>query len=236
MLCDKTRGARQSESEELEDFENCMEYLNPSSPKVAALYDAVRALSREGSDLTQLKVSDIAARAGIGKGTVYDYFKSREELIVKAVLHTIYQYICMMEKRIQETTGFRQKVYVVLDILFEQNEENQNFFQYLMPFFYDIGSVSIRFREEFEKCTFNVKWFGKIGKILFGAAVEEGLFEGKVSFFYVQTALLNMILNYAIFRKQSNCKEWGLQLSDEEVKQRLYENFVYGLRESGTVE
>ena len=41
-------------------------------------------LVNEGQDLTKLKVGDITAKAGIGKGTAYEYFSSKEEIVEKA--------------------------------------------------------------------------------------------------------------------------------------------------------
>ena len=47
-------------------------------PKVKAVYQAVIALFAEGADLNSLTVAEIAEKAGIGKGTVYEYFKNNE--------------------------------------------------------------------------------------------------------------------------------------------------------------
>ena len=55
--------------------------------KVAALYQAVLELIEEGADIAELKVSDITKKAGIGKGTAYDYFDTREEIIAYALLY-----------------------------------------------------------------------------------------------------------------------------------------------------
>ena len=49
--------------------------------KKAAVFRAVLKLLRQGRPLGDLKVSEIAEAAGIGKGTVYEYFPSREELL-----------------------------------------------------------------------------------------------------------------------------------------------------------
>lgn len=46
--------------------------------KKAAVFRAVLKLLRQGRPLGDLKVSEIAEAAGIGKGTVYEYFPSRE--------------------------------------------------------------------------------------------------------------------------------------------------------------
>ena len=44
--------------------------------KVLALYQAVIEFINEGCDINTLKVADITGRAGIGKGTAYEYFSS----------------------------------------------------------------------------------------------------------------------------------------------------------------
>ena len=55
------------------------------SPKVEALYKAVMALLLEGREVRKMKVSEITEKAGIGKGTAYEYFESKEELLVDAL-------------------------------------------------------------------------------------------------------------------------------------------------------
>ncbi len=50
---------------------------NELKPKVRALYEAVLELLNENADISTMKVSDITSRAGIGKGTAYDYFKKQ---------------------------------------------------------------------------------------------------------------------------------------------------------------
>lgn len=55
------------------------------SPKVEALYKAVMALLLEGRQIRKMKVSEITEKAGIGKGTAYEYFESKEELLVDAL-------------------------------------------------------------------------------------------------------------------------------------------------------
>ena len=47
--------------------------------KVILMYEAVISLIEEGKDINSIKVVDITSRAGIGKGTAYEYFKSNEE-------------------------------------------------------------------------------------------------------------------------------------------------------------
>lgn len=206
-----------------------LEYLNPSSPKAVALYEAVSALSREGADLTQLKVSDIAAKAGIGKGTVYDYFKSREELIVKAVLYTIFKHLRIVKSRVCQADGFRKKVDVMLDTLFEEDSDT-NIFQILMPFIHDIGNFPGRFREEFIKCAPSISEIEKLFQTILISAEEEGIVMSGLNLFFVENAFINTVMDYARYKKAAECGKPYSDLSEEKVRERLYENLVYMLR------
>ena len=46
-------------------------------PKVKAMYEAVLELFASGREFGTLKVSEITAKAGIGKGTAYEYFSTK---------------------------------------------------------------------------------------------------------------------------------------------------------------
>lgn len=59
------------------------EYL----PKEKAVYKAVIELFEEGADINNLTVAEITGRAGIGKGTAYEYFSGKEEMIAKAFFY-----------------------------------------------------------------------------------------------------------------------------------------------------
>lgn len=52
--------------------------------KKEKVYAAVLELFKEGSKIKDIKVSDIANKAGIGKGSIYLYFASKDAVIVEA--------------------------------------------------------------------------------------------------------------------------------------------------------
>lgn len=85
------------------------------SPKVEALYKAVMELLLEGREIRKMKVSEITERAGIGKGTAYEYFKSREELLVHAL---DYQQKIWAENIREELTG-KSSLVEKMDCLFD---------------------------------------------------------------------------------------------------------------------
>lgn len=88
--------------------------IAPASEKVERLYEAVRTLLEEGRDINTLTVSEITEKAGIGKGTAYEYFKSKEEMIAKAVLYGRDRDIREIEMRIEVIPTFRGKYMEIL--------------------------------------------------------------------------------------------------------------------------
>ena len=52
-----------------------------------ALYEAALRLIARGVNPAAMKVQQIADEAGIGKGTVYEYFASKEEILHGMALH-----------------------------------------------------------------------------------------------------------------------------------------------------
>lgn len=73
-----------------------------NNKKVLAMYQAVWELIEEGADIYRLKVADITARAGIGKGTAYEYFKSKEELLGRALLYESKMELERLKARVKE--------------------------------------------------------------------------------------------------------------------------------------
>lgn len=87
------------------------ENLSPSAVrKVEKLYQAVTALLEEGSDITAMKVSDITNRAGIGKGTAYEYFDNKEEIIANALKYDMKRQLDSLNERILSVDSFQEKV------------------------------------------------------------------------------------------------------------------------------
>lgn len=79
------------------------------SPKVQAAYKAIIELFSEGADLSTLTVSEITARAGIGKGTVYDYFSNKEEMLAGALYYEMGVTCQEVYKRLQDKKTLYEK-------------------------------------------------------------------------------------------------------------------------------
>lgn len=84
--------------------------VNSPQDKKTAVLEAVISLVMEGKSLEALTVSETAARAGIGKGTVYEYFPSKEAMtaVAEAVqsrlsfFHMVSGFSCFEMKRCLE--------------------------------------------------------------------------------------------------------------------------------------
>ncbi len=89
------------------------------SPKVEALYKAVAALLLEGREIGKMKVSEITEKAGIGKGTAYEYFESREELLIDAIDYFQRTWAESIEEELSHYDGFMKKVNCLFQLIDE---------------------------------------------------------------------------------------------------------------------
>ena len=93
------------------------------SPKEKAVYEAVLMLFLEGADLNNLTVSEITQRAGIGKGTVYEYFSDKEEMIAKALFYHISDFCETVYEQINQEKNFYHRMMCLLKTM-EQKAGN----------------------------------------------------------------------------------------------------------------
>ena len=81
--------------------------VNSPQDKKTAVLEAVISLVMEGKSLEALTVSETAARAGIGKGTVYEYFPSKEAMTAAAVCYYMRRELTALQGLIPLDRGFR---------------------------------------------------------------------------------------------------------------------------------
>lgn len=53
------------------------------------IFEATLKLLKDGNNISNIKVNDIAVVAGIGKGTVYEYFRSKDEVFAQSIIYFI---------------------------------------------------------------------------------------------------------------------------------------------------
>ena len=107
------------------------EKLKNPSKKMRLMFEAVCGLVKEKKDIRALKVQDITEKAGIGKGTAYEYFSSKEELIAHALIYEYSRKIVELTKAVFKLKHFKERFYRILDWIKENKEYNEMFSQLL---------------------------------------------------------------------------------------------------------
>ena len=118
--------------------------------KVLLIYQAVPQMLKEGADINTLKVSEITERAGIGKGTAYEYFSSKEELITRALLFYIEKKVNDIENISESQNSFPDKIHAVLDYV-EQNFDDIRGFCMLVRIGTGSYEISEPLKNEYER-------------------------------------------------------------------------------------
>ena len=102
-----------------------IEHIANPPEKMRLMYEAVAAMIREKKELSTIKVQDITSRAGIGKGTAYEYFSSKTELLSHALIYEYSHKILKLAELVFSVEDFKERCYKIMDWILENKEYNQ---------------------------------------------------------------------------------------------------------------
>ena len=88
---------------------------------------AMRVVSRKG--LAKATVEDIAREAGVAKGTVYLYFRSRHEILEKTIGAAVDDLLDRLRRAAEGTSPFAEALERLLAAQFAFFDENRDFFR-----------------------------------------------------------------------------------------------------------
>lgn len=77
--------------------------------KELLIFDGFKKIITDNSNIENIKVSDIAKAAGIGKGTIYEYFKSKDEIIARSIIYNFKIDIINTIEAIKEVSTFKEQ-------------------------------------------------------------------------------------------------------------------------------
>lgn len=100
-----------------------MHNMEKYSPKQIQIFEGVMILLREGRQIHELKVADIAESCGMGKSTAYEYFSSKEEIIREALGYHLKQNFMELTESVFKETTFKAMAQNALDYLEKSLEE-----------------------------------------------------------------------------------------------------------------
>ena len=106
-----------------------VENMKNPPEKMRLMFEAVSELIKEKRDNSTIKVQEITAKAGIGKGTAYEYFCSKEEIISNALMYEYGKKMQMLAASAFEPDNFKDRCYKIMDWILENREYNIMFTQ-----------------------------------------------------------------------------------------------------------
>ena len=142
--------------------------------KEIAIFEGIIKLIKEGINPYTIKVSDIARQADVGKGTLYEYFKTKEEAISKAILFYIGRGLEEAYQAVKSQKSFQDKYFEILRILARQAQENKEQCKLMSPLgdLQDFYGHLADYQRDFRA---NQVWIKKIYEDIFQAGDNEDL-------------------------------------------------------------
>lgn len=160
-------------------------------PKAIAVYEAVLMLLKEGRDMTKLTVADIAKAAGIGKGTTYDYFSSKDEIIAKSLVYGFKSMIDYVADKLEGQHTLHDKISVLYDTAMEF-EYVKTMGSQVFGTVFASGTIQDKIIELFKEEKSFGNCYGAIIDALTQCAVDEGLITQAVDKDYIYYTFMSM--------------------------------------------
>lgn len=186
--------------------------------KVTAVYYAIEELIAEGVDLTSVRVSDIATRAGIGKGTTYEYFSSKEEMIVRAMVYLVTSMMNRVMNQMEKLPSFCEKFMLLLDEMEQKAKQRACIMKY-MNMFQDMSLCrqmhDILAEEDEAKKAMPMR----IIEYLLDEGKKEGIISTKYSKTYMEMAVFSRVISFMMFVDDDLLER---DCSTETMKKELY--------------
>ena len=99
--------------------------------KEEAILNAAFEVFRENG-FTNTSMKDIAVKAGLGKGTLYEYFQNKEDLFIQVVKIKTNYFFNDINRRISEKITLREILNEIIKFTQETIEESKFFFKFMM--------------------------------------------------------------------------------------------------------
>lgn len=186
--------------------------------KIVAIYDAIQDLVVEGADISSMRVSDIAARAGIGKGTTYEYFSSKEEMIVKAMAYLVGSMVNRILYQMECLPTFKEKFILLLDEMEEKAKQRICIIKY-MSMINDMNLCQQMHNLLLEDAEAKNAIPMRIIRYLLEEGKKEGVIVCNYPQIYMETTMFSRIISFVMYVNDDLCDK---DCTGEEMKQALY--------------
>lgn len=69
--------------------------------------------------LSKVTISELAKAAGVGKGTIYEYFCSKEDIVFEIVAVMLTEYDMEKREKLEKTTSTKEKIEIFFDFFYD---------------------------------------------------------------------------------------------------------------------
>lgn len=175
------------------------------SPKEKAIYEAVIELFEEGADLNNLTVAEITKKAGIGKGTAYEYFSDKEEMIAKALFYNSEIFCKQLYQGMRQEKDFCSRINYLL-INMEQQVAKANCIFRIIHMMSDNSAISRRLKEMVNDALFANNSAINIIKRVLEDEYKDRETPSKEKMEYLMLSIYSKIMCYAMILKENKSK------------------------------
>lgn len=166
--------------------------------KVILMYEAVISLIEEGKDINSIKVVDITSRAGIGKGTAYEYFKSKEEIIANALFYDLKKKCQEAIEAFSGESNFKTLIYNMLDWVY-QNINNKRTVYYMFKVISNSYDINENIKMHFASCTCDIAKNFDFVKHIAKVGIHDGTIPAGMDEYYYCVAIVSAFAGFIMF-------------------------------------
>jgi len=155
------------------------------------------------------EVEQIAKTAGMAKGTVYNYFTTKEEILISIIETGIDELEKIMEQGVNKSLGTLDKIKCGIELYINHLERN-------MPLFKIMLTEHIQFKGEWEHRYYS-KIFSRINRL--ERVIAEGVENGElkqVDSYVAATALTGMV-DFIVFRELFDGKKFSTEYKIKQI-------------------
>ena len=196
--------------------------LSVMSPKKKKIFEALTSFILEGKNPEAITVADIAAKASIGKGTVYEYFSCKEDIYKEALLFHSANQLEIIKKIIAEQRDFKNTFFKIAEYLIVHSKESCIFLGFIMKAINTNDNLCFIGQEIADKIGSEVK---EIILCVINTAVSDGVISKIPESEKIEFAAFS-VTNYLTHITPENNGFFGIQHSVDEIIQLCYDMFI----------
>jgi AcrR family transcriptional regulator len=175
-----------------------LERVEDLPEKVLLLYRAVGELLDEGADLSTVKVSAITSRAGIGKGTAYDYFETKEDMIASALVYLVKYTLLEMQEEVDLRINLTDQVTCILEMITGKTRSKVGMMRFV-HMMTDPTPISCMFRDKIQLEQEERYHPISMMRLIVEKAIRQGEISDRLPMHYMVYALSSRIITYMTY-------------------------------------